>query len=85
MNDYTLPVECRTPQQIMADVRYLEELFAQDLPIIAATKRANAQISRRIDAAQCAQQRYTRRETYLVAALIAVAVMAAGAVWWVCA
>lgn len=78
----SVPIHHDPVQYTSADeVAWLNRLFAQDLPIIAATKRANAQINRRIDAAQTAQQRYTRRETYLVAALIAVALVAAGAVW----
>lgn len=79
--NYNLPIECQTPAQILADIKYLEDLYSKPLAIVAAANRVNAQISRHIDAAQTAQQRYTRRETYLVVALIAVALVAAGAVW----
>lgn len=70
--NYNLPVECKTPAQIAAEVKYLNDLFAQPLPIISACNR----LQRRTDRAM-------KREWMKgVGVTVLAALVAAGLVWW---
>jgi CHASE3 domain sensor protein len=65
-----------------AKAAYIEGLRSRPIPIVEAANRVNSLLNRRIDAAQDAQKAFTRRETYLVVALISAVLVAAGMVWW---